>query len=246
MSDVFIRRYLAGLFGVAAMVITACSSEATPDPPATLPPDQTVVLDAAALLMGQVDTVTFSIERSGAPVFIDPQEFLTFNKAVGRFAAPTSADALVTVEVAGFNTEIGAIAFEGTTWISDPLTGNFALAPGGYAFDPATLFDPDIGWRPLLAGGLSQIEWVGLDPGASEDRYVLRGLADPERLEVITAGLVRDQEVVLEIRFDTETGAVREVEFSTVYDGDTSTWILAFHGYGEPIEVSPPPTTAGD
>ena len=234
------------LAGVTLMTVSACSSEDSPDPVTTLPPDQAAVLDAAALLMGDVDTVQFSIERSGAPVFIDPLEILTFNKAAGRFEAPTSADALVTVEVAGFNTEIGAIAFEGTTWISDPITGNFALAPGGYAFDPATLFDPDTGWRPLLDGGLSEIEWVGLDSFTGSDRYHLRGLADPERLKVITAGLVEDQEVVLDIWFDTETGAVREVEFSTAFEGDTSTWILTFHGYGDPVEVTPPPSDTGE
>jgi hypothetical protein len=211
-----------------------------------LPPDQATVLDAAALLMGTVDTVEFSIERSGAPIHIDPMDLLTFNKAEGRFAAPTSADALVTVEVAGFNTEIGAIAYEGTTWLSDPITGNFALAPGGYAFDPATLFDPEIGWRPLLEGGLTEIEWIGMVSHEGGDRYHLRGLADPERLEVITAGLVRNQEVVIDIWFDMGTGAVREVEFSTVYEGETSTWTLGFNGYGEPVDVSPPPTNAGD
>ena len=47
--------------------------------------------------MGTVDTVAFTIERSGAPVHIDTNGLLVFNKAVGRFAAPTSADALVTV-----------------------------------------------------------------------------------------------------------------------------------------------------
>ena len=196
--------------------------------------------------MGAVDTVAFSIERSGAPIHIDSGDLMVFNKAVGRFAAPSSADALLTVEIAGFNTEIGAIAFEGKTWLSNPITGSFALAPGSYAFDPATLFDPDIGWRPLLTDGLTEIEWLGLDPQVGENRYRLRGLADPERLEVITAGLVRDQEVVLDIRLDTETGTVREVEFATVNDGETSFWTLTFSGYGKPIDVAPPPTDAGD
>lgn len=194
--------------------------------------------------MGTVDTVRFTIERTGAPVHIDPGDLLTFNKAEGRFAAPSSADALVTIAIAGFNTEIGAIAFEGKTWLSDPITSRFTLAPGSYAFDPATLFDPEIGWRPLLQSGLTEIEWLGLDGNA--DRYRLKGLADPERVEVITAGLVKDQQVVLDIALDTTSGAVREVAFSTVYDGAQSTWTLTFNGYGEPVDVSPPPTDAGD
>lgn len=227
--------------GALAMAVSACASDET-DTPTTLPPDQDTVLAAAAEVMGEVDTVSFTIERTGAPIFIDPAEILVFEKAEGRFEAPDSADALVTVEVGGFSTEIGAIAHQGTTWLSDPITGNFARAPGDYAFDPATLFDPSIGWRPLLAEGLSDIEWFGLD---GSDRYHLSALADGDRVEVITAGLVRQQDVVLDLRLDPTTGAVREVEFSTVNDGAESTWTLAFRGYGEPVEISPPPTDAG-
>jgi len=242
------RRLVAPLV-IVTVLAGGCSSssgEESLSPTSTLAPDQITVLTAAAEVMGSVQTVEFSIERAGAPVHIDPLGVLTFNKAVGRFAAPTSADALVTVQVAGFNTEIGAVAFEGTTWLSDPISGNFSRAPGSYAFDPATLFDPEIGWRPLLDSGLSDIEWLGLDATGDEPRYRLRGIGEPERLEVITAGLVRDQTVVLDIRFDTATGAVREVEFSTVNDGETSTWTLTFHGYGQPLDVTPPPTDDGD
>ena len=226
----------------------ACSSDPSPSSTtdATLPPDQTTVLASAAKVMGEVDFVEFTIERSGAPVHIDTFEILVFNNAAGRFAAPTSADALVTVEAAGFLTEIGAIASEGQTWLSDPITGNFAPAPGSYAFDPATLFDPEVGWRPLLESGLTDIAWTGAVTRGTESRYHLTGLADPHRLEVITAGLVRNQEVVLDLWLDPVSGAVREVEFSTVNDGATSTWVLTFHGYGEALDITPPPTTPGD
>lgn len=238
-------RPVAWILSILVLSSTGCSSGADPEPVATLPPDSQAVLAAAATAMGEVKTVEFSIERTGAPLYIDPLDLLTFNKAEGRFAAPTSADAVVTVEVGGFNTKIGAIAFEGKTWLSDPITGKYAPAPSGYAFDPATLFDADVGWRPLLASGLSDVEWLGLEATAQGDRYRLRAVADPERVEVITAGLVKDQTVVLDIRLDTATGAVREVEFSTVNEGETSTWKLGFSRYGEAITVSPPPDDSG-
>lgn len=244
MNATLIRRgilFLVSLLAATAACSTDPESDSATETSTSLPPDEVAVLEKAAQVMGEVETVEFAIERSGAPVHIDPLDLLTFNRAEGRFAAPTSADALVTVEVGGFNTKIGAIAFEGKTWLSDPISGDFSLAPGGYAFDPATLFDPTIGWRPMLASGLTDIEWLGLETTAEGDRYRLRGVADPERLEVITAGLVKDQTVVLDIHLDTSTAAVREVEFSTVYDGETSTWTLTFHGYGEPIDVAPPP-----
>lgn len=231
---------------MVVILFAACSSgsddAAVPTPTSsTLPPDPDTVLAASARFMGEVDTVRFSIERSGAPIHIDPADLLTFNKAEGRYAAPTSADALVTIRVGGINTEIGAIAFEGRTWLSNPITGEYSLAPGGYAFDPATLFDATIGWRPLLASGLTDVVWLGNEPGTDGPRYRLTATADPERLEVITAGLVRNQTVVLDMRFDIATGAVREVTFDTVNEGETSSWALTFSDYGENLDVSPPP-----
>ena len=239
---------LLGMTTLLAIAAAGCSSggeaESPPDsPPPTIAQTQAEVLAAAAVAMGTVDTVSFAIERSGAPVYIDSLDIIAFNRAEGRFAAPTSADALVTVEAAGFNTEIGAIAFEGTTWLSDPISGKFTVAPGSYAFDPVSLFDPTIGWRPLLENGLTEIEWRGLDEATG--RYRFSGVADPDRLEVITAGLVRDQEVVLDLALDSRTGTVMEVTFSTVYEGATSDWLLTFSGYGEPVDVNPPPTSTG-
>lgn len=229
----------------SAILFAACSSGSDGVAPATviptLPADPDAVLETSARFMGQVETVRFSIERSGAPIHIDPADLLTFNKAEGRFAAPASADALVTIRVGGINTEIGAIAFEGKTWLSNPITGEYSPAPGGYAFDPATLFDPTIGWRPLLASGLTDVEWLGTEQGPDGGRYRLTATADPERVEVITAGLVRNQTVVLDMRFDIATGAVREVSFDTVNEGETSSWALTFSDYGEDLEVSPPP-----
>jgi hypothetical protein len=241
-------KWLATVLLLLAITATACSSDGdeVPAPSSVAPtliPTQEAVLSAAADAMGTVDTVSFTIERSGAPVHIDTGGIIVFNKAEGRFAAPTSADALVEVEAAGFKTEIGAIAFEGKTWLSEPITGRFTLTSGSYAFDPAALFDPVVGWRPMLTDGLTDIDWKGLD--ATTGRYRLTAVADPDRLEVITAGLVLDQEVVLDLYLDPTTGAVREVVFSTVNKGDTSSWLLTFAGYGQPVDVSPPPTTAG-
>ncbi len=248
--DVFNRPYIKQLAVVLliSVSVVSCASNDDKDPPSmvsplTLPPDQNSVLSTAATAMGEVETATFTIERSGAPIYIDPLEVIVFIKAEGRFEAPASADALVSVQASGFNTQIGAIANEGKIWLSDPVTGKFSSSAESYAFNPITLFDPTIGWRPLLESGLTEIEWIGLDHSRTEERYRLKGRAEPDRIEVITGGLVRDEEVILELWLDTKTGVVREAEFSTTYEGATSFWKLAFNGYGKPVEISPPPTT---
>lgn len=192
--------------------------------------------------MGSIDSVRFKIERSGAPIYIDPLDTLNFSVAEGQFAAPSSASALVTLAVGNINAQIGAIAIEGVTWLTNPITGAWEDAPDGYEFDPATLFDPELGWRPLLADGLSDVEWIGEESTGGEARYHIRAQADEERVALILAGLIRKQPVEIDMWIDPETGYVREAELSTVLEGQTSDWFIDFTEFGEPVEITAPDT----
>lgn len=205
----------------------------------TVPPQVEEILAASAETMGAVDTVRFTIERGGAPVYIDPLDALEFVSAEGRYAAPTSADALVIIAVGDLRAQIGAIAIEGDTWLTNPVTGDWEPTPEGYAFDPAVLFDPELGWRPLLATGLADAELVGLEDVDGEVLYHVRGSAGEERISVITAGLV-SQDVTLDLWVDPVDGAVREATFPTVYRGEESDWRLVFFDYGAELEIEVP------
>lgn len=190
--------------------------------------------------MGAVEFVRFRIERGGAPVYIDSLQTLNFSMAEGQFAAPSSANAVVTLAVGNLNAQIGAIAIDGVTWLTNPITGEWTAAPSGYDFDPSTLFDPELGWRPLLADGLSEVVWVGEETKNSEPRYHIRAIADEDRVALILAGLIRKQPVSIDMWIDPETGYVREAELSTVHEGQTSDWYIEFSEFDEPIEIEPP------
>lgn len=230
---------LAGTIAFALMVLAAaCGGDA--GSPTTLPPQPEPVLEAAAEAMGTVESVRFMIERSGAPIYIDPLDTLNFESAEGQFSAPSSANAVVTLAVGSLNARIGAIAIEGKTWLTNPITGEWEDAPEGYVFDPATLFDPEQGWRPLLATGLSEVSWVGETEVDGEPRYHIRAQADEDRVAVILAGLIKKQPVELDMWIEPSTGYVREAELSTVSGGQTSDWYIEFTEFGEPVEITPP------
>lgn len=222
-----------------SLLVVACGSS---EPVETLPPEPEAVLEAAAEAMGAVEFVRFQIERGGAPVYIDPLDTLNFSLAEGQFAAPSSANAVVTLAVGNINAQIGAIAIDGTTWLTNPITGEWEDAPPGYDFDPATLFDPELGWKPLLATGLSDVEWIGEEQHNGETRYHIRAAADENRVALILAGLIRKQSVDLDMWIDPETGHVREAELSTVYEGQTSDWFIEFSEFDESVEITPPDT----
>jgi len=226
---------------LAFMLAGACSSD-EPDK-AAIAADVDAVRAAAAQAMSDIDTVRFSIGRSGAVVYIDDGDSLAFERAEGRFAAPASADALITVTAGSLTTEVGAVAIDGATWITNPATGRWEPAPEDLSFDPASLFKPDLGWSPLLATGLRRAEL--LEPAPDDDnRYHLRGIAEAQPISVLTGGLV-DQSVPIDLWIDAASGRVVEARFDADTGQGVSSWLLALSDYGANVEVERPDLGAG-
>ena len=205
----------------------------------TLAPDVDVIVDAAAETMGEIETVRFTLEADGESIYIDPAGTLAFRSAEGRYQAPTSADAVVVVSAGGFNAQVGAVAIDGELWITNPITGVWEPTPEGYSFDPAALFDPEIGFRPLLAE-LTDVTLVGTETRDGETRYHLTGTAGAERISTVTAGLVSNQDVMVDLWLDPVDGSLTEAEFATTSSGGTTEWRLTFLDYGADITVEIP------
>lgn len=232
-----IRPPLAALALLIVVFAVACGGSDEAAQP-TIPADVGAVRSAAATAMAQIDTARFSIERGGAVVHVDEGDTLGFERAEGRYAAPSSAEALVTVIVAGLTAEIGAIAIDGTTWITNPATGRWEAAPEGLSFDPASLFKPNFGWTALLTDGLQQAELLEPAPDA-DDRYHLRGVADAGPISTLTSGLV-DESVPVDLWIDATSGYVVEARFDAGTGDDVSSWRLTLSDYGAPVEIEPP------
>ena len=176
-----------------------------------------VVADAAEAMAG-VTSVEFRLERTGAPIFIDQFEAIALDELIGQFRVPSRAQAQLTVTVEGnLATKLGAVALDEEVWISNPVTGDFETLPPGYDIDPSRFFDPEGGWQPLLAG-LFDVELVGIDDRGG-DRYRIRATAPAAEVRNITVGLVRDQDVPVELWIHPTTSLVTRAEFTTVIDG---------------------------
>jgi LppX_LprAFG lipoprotein len=227
-----------GLAAVVAMV--GCSGDDESEGP-PLPAEAATLVDASSTAMGDVTSVRFELERSGAPIYIDEFESLALEKVVGRFAAPGSADAALDVTVDNnLKTTLGAVAIDGTVWLSNPVTGTFEALPPGYDLDPSTFFDPEDGWRPLLAE-LQEVQLVGEEDRGGK-RYHIRGVAPAERMESITAGLVSDQDVPIDLWLRRDTALVTAAEFSTTFDGGVTNWVLELSDYGDTFTIEAPQT----
>ena len=229
------RSLLLGLFLV--VLAGACSSGSDGDGDVELL-DIEAVRSLAADAMSDVDTVLFAIELDGADVFIDDDGLVGFRSAEGRYAAPSSADAVVAVNALGLATEVGAIAIDGEVWITNPLTGDWEPAPEAFTFDPAQLFDAEVGFSALLADGLSNATLVA--PAPDEDqRYHITADVDPVRVAALTGGLVDDVDNV-DLWVDSNSGQLTEVTFDVGIDAGGTSWQLLLTDYGSPVTITEP------
>lgn len=227
------RRNWFPILLTVSLLAAACSSE-----PEAVDPDE--VINQAAMRMGDVETVSFFLERTGQPVYIDEDDLLEFTSAEGRFAAPASTDALLTVRALGIPTQVGAVQIGGDTWITNPVTGNWEEAPAGFTFDVATLFDATTGWTELLNGGLTNVTFIGEEELEGTRLAHFRVTAPADRIEQITAGMVSGQAVDGDLRIVIDTGEIRELTFNTNVAGGVTTWSLQMSDYGADVEITVP------
>lgn len=204
------------------------------------------IVAASAAAMAEVRSVEFTLDRQGAPIFIDQFASIALDDLIGQFTVPTKAQAQLTVTVNGdLTTRLGAVAIDDEVWISNPVTGDFETLPDGYDIDPSRFFDPEGGWQPLLAN-LRNVELVGIDDRGGE-RYHLTGIAPSAEVRNITVGLVRDQDVPVDLWIHPTTSLVTQAEFETLIDGAKSQWALALDRYGQRFSIEPPANVrAGD
>ncbi len=201
----------------------------------TLPADPGEILAEATEAMSAVETLAFELTRSGAPITVAN---LQFDAAEGQYAAPDSAQAVLKVKAAGISVEVATIAIGERVWITNPLSQQWEEFPAGTGFNPAIIFDPEIGWQPLLGADLSDVELA--DERASGGEYVITGTVAPGRVEVLTARLVRDQPVEVELLIDPETARVTRVAFDTEGEDGVSEWLLELSEFGEQVSIEPP------
>lgn len=244
------------LFALVALALTAACGGSDDQGAAggdvtgpTIPADAEAIVEASAAAMGEVESVAFELRRTGAPVYIDSFESIALDTANGQFTVPRSARAVIEVEVDGsLNTELGAIALDDEIWLSNPVTGEFETLPPGYDIDPSLFFDPQNGWRPLMAN-LTEVRLVGDgDDGDAGERYHVVGTAPAEQVTTITARLVRDQDVEIDFWIHPVTALVSRAEFSTDASGSDESidWDLRLSDYGADFDISPPENLVDD
>ena len=233
----------------AALFSTACGGEedVTPvptDAPGAEPtaePDPAAIMSRAADVMTDLDAAAFEITRNGGAAYIDSGQTLNFTSATGVFGSPNSIDGNMAVLASGAALEIRFVSVDGNQYITNPLNQQWERLPADWGFNPAALFDPETGWKPLLQQDLSEAELLEVSSFGGTSRYRITAVAAGERVEAILGGIAGKDAVDIEFFVDTETFEIVQMSFMTdSSEEEPAEWLLRFFDFNEPVTITEP------
>jgi lipoprotein LprG len=224
-----------------AFVFTACG-EPTPEP---LPPKE--IIDLSANRMNGLEGFHFIVDRSGLPAYLDPDETISFRRAEGFYVSPDKGIAEVRVIAPGFVTDVSVISIQDIQWETNLLTNEWTELPPNWGFNPAVLFDPEIGIQSILVSDLTDLTFVGsekLDDGPNQYLYVLEGEASGDSMYQMSYGLIGPENMRVKLWIAPETFELhRALITDPNKDGEEATlWQVDFSEFGRIVNIEPPPT----
>jgi lipoprotein LprG len=235
----FSHRFL--LWGFVTLVImTACRPAPEPEPT----PDE--IVQQAAARMSQLTGFHFAIIHNGPPAYLDPDEVVSLVRMDGDYAAPDKAQAVVLVKLTGFVTKVDVISVADVQWQTNPLTGKWEELPPNWGFNPAVLFDAEIGLQTILATDMSELALTGkeqLENGPDAELYALTGKVAGDRLFQMSGGLIGPAAADAQLWVMPETFELVRViltEPTENAEDSPSIWQVDFVNYDQTIEIEPP------
>ena len=220
-------------------ILAACQ---TPEPEA-LPPEDIVRFSAER--MNALAGFEFIIDRSGEPVYLDFDDTIAFRRAEGHYVAPDRAQATVRIIIPGLVTDVGVVSIGQTQWETDLLTPQWRELPANWGFNPAVLFDPEIGMQSILLADLTDLTLEGtekIEDGPDQLMYVVGGNLAGDRLHEMSYQMIGPERMAVQLWIIPETFELYRVLITDPSQGgaEPTIWQIDFRQFGQVIEIVPP------
>ena len=234
--------WILALFSL--LLLSSCGRSTIQD----LPPEE--IVQKAAQRMKSLAGFQFLIDRTGSPAYLDVNKTFSFRRAEGYFVSPDKAEATVRVLTPAMVAEIQIIGMGERYWETNVLTGQWMELPPEEGFNPAVLFDPEIGIQPIIETDLMELELLGTDeleemPG--KKLYYIKGKMDGERIFPMSYGLIGPDVMDIQLWVDPQTFDLHRILITQEREDDEPTlWQVDFWDFDKVIEINPPESSEGE
>jgi lipoprotein LprG len=218
-----------------SLMLTACGTDIPQIPPAD-------VISRAGEAMLQAPSFHFKIDVAGKPVVLNRLTQLSLRSAEGDFARPDKMGVHLKVIAAVAAAELDMIALGNEQYLTNVLTKQWEPLPAEFGFNPAIMFDQQVGLEQVLKGGLDNARWIGVENLDGKSVYHLQGSISGERLQGMSGGLISTEPIDADLWIEPDTSLPRK---AVIVDKDSdpekpTTWTMTFSSYGKDVNIAAP------
>jgi hypothetical protein len=222
-----------------AILLTGCKKSALP----SLPP--TEIIGHAIERLKTSAGFHFTIERTGTLAYIDAENTLAVNRIDGDFVTPDRVKGKIRVSAGGFPAEVSIVSIQGRFWQTNPLNQTWEEYDPGTVFNPAILFDAEMGIQPMLQSDLSELTLAGsekLDKWPDKQLYHLQGKMKGDRIYEITFGLIGPEVMDVDVWVAPKTYEVHRIQIIDPVEGnpEPTIWMVDFLNYDQKADIQSP------
>lgn len=234
------RQYLLHFLVLTIMLLLMGCTKSAPPPP----PPAEIITKGIERLKGTVG-FHFTIDRTGTLAYIDMNNTLAVNSIDGDCVTPDRVKGKIRVSLGGIPIEVSIISIQGRYWQTNPLNQTWDEYEPGSVFNPAILFDAEMGIQPMLQADLSDLVLVGsekLDKWPDKQLYHLNAKMKGERIAEITFGLIGPEVMNVNIWVAPNTFEVHRIQIIDPVEGnpEPTTWTVDFMKFDQKVDIQPP------
>jgi len=233
------RRFLLLVILCITFSMVGCKKSTLP----SLPP--TEIITHAIERLKTSAGFHFTIERTGTLAYIDADNTLAVNRIDRDFVTPDRVKGKIRVSAGGFPAEVSIVSIQGRFWQTNPLNQTWEEYDPGTVFNPAILFDAEMGIQPMLQTDLSELTIAGnekLDKWPDKQLYHLKGKMKGDRIAEITFGLIGPEVMDVDVWVASKTFEVHRIQILDPVEGNLqpTVWMVDFLNYDQKADIQPP------
>ena len=216
--------------------LAAASSDEEPEP------NVDEILAGANERLMETESLYFELDIDGDS-FIDEDQTLQLLNAEGQLQRPDEVAVTFQVQALEQATlSIQMITLGEDAWTTDVVTGDWQPAPEEFGYNPAILFDEEVGLSSILED-LPEAEVETIEEVNGNESYKIAGVVPEDDIGPITADTITGGDAEIHIWIDVDDAHILRVEVIESEDaeeGEPATWVMELSQHDEQVTIEPP------
>jgi hypothetical protein len=225
-----------GIFAclIVALFITACGGDGTRTEPT---PEPLTLLRQAAADIRTMNTLRFKLQLTGAPVYVDDANVISFVSADGAYQAPDRVSATVRAAVYSVPGQIELVALGDQQFMKHPLLTadrwiERLFSPG---FNASKLINSETEGIEAALNAVTDVQMIGREDLFGTQVYHVRGNAPAAAMAAVTVGLIKGTDVIADVYINADTKRVEQIVLlqpgTATERYEDSKWTLELYDY---------------